>query len=182
MKYICALSLILGMLASENIFSNDKKFESSVKPVQRAQASEITYAKEPSKVQKAFIEKTKIKLGQYVLAADSDINCLEGELSIIDLGDRITLMLGARPIAQSIGKKKYEEKELDGCKATFDTTYTETQIFETREKICKKDRQTLKSTVNISEGKLLYATKITTNGDLNNEFTCELRWVVPSGQ
>lgn len=190
MKYFLILFLVLG----QNLFAKEEtKFEVYQVPDKNVQFSpepgqptgqapvEPVNPAEPSEVKKAFLKTTGIRLGEYVQIENSSPSCLQGQLEVIDLTDRVTLMLGPKPIAQSIGKKKYEEKERE-CKMTFDTTYTETEINETREKICKKEKVVLKTNVKFSGDKLSYSTVIKTNGKITNEFECELRLDVPAEQ
>ncbi|MES2769211.1 MAG: hypothetical protein V4596_08700 [Bdellovibrionota bacterium] len=177
MKYILILSLFLN---AQNLFAKEEmKFEFYQTPNTDSELSPDPA--EPSKVKKDFLKTTGIKLGKYVQIENSDPSCLQGELAVIDLTDRVTLMLGSKPIAQSLGKKKYEEKERD-CTMTFDTTYTETEINETREKICKKEKMVLKTNVKFSGDKLSYSTIIKKNGKITNEFECDLRLDVPAEQ
>lgn len=127
-----------------------------------------------SKLKLDFLNKTHMRLGDYELIAPSHPNCLQGSLHIVDLKDRITLMLGQKPLAQEIGRGKFIEKDGD-CQMSYDTSYNETEINDIRGRICKANSLFIKTKIKFFEDKLSYTTVTNKDGKIIDEFDCDLK-------
>lgn len=111
----------------------------------------------PSALHKKFLEETKIELGEYLRTSDSPESCIEGPLELNEVGEsagsELSLMLGARVLAGSIGREKYSDVE-DGCENTYETTFNEIAIKARTEQICSGFKRIYHTTINLSKGKL----------------------------
>src|SRR3989344_4494302 len=148
MKYFLIINLILNC-ASVFAAEVSKKIEVREVIIERSGASP------DSDLKKKFLKETKIELGEYKRTANSDTKCLEGPLFIIDLGEELNLMLGARSLAGSIGKEKYEEKDGD-CVMTYESSYNDVAIKERVEQVCGQEKTTFHTTVTLEKNKISY--------------------------
>lgn len=128
--------------------------------------------REPSKLRKTFEDSTKLVLGEYTLAPNSNIGCQDGKLGIVDYGDEIELILGARSLVVGIGKEKIEELD-ETCKTTFKSSYKGNVVEETMQEVCEEDgTETVKTVVTIEKEKISYTKTIDSDGKVVDEFTC----------
>lgn len=130
-----------------------------------------------------LIMKSKLKEGPVQLLKGPSI-CQEGDLSIVDLGDELTLMLGAHPLAVGLGKgdKQYAEDE---CRYD-ETTSTKTgEIIWTQKQNCTiptarsgKREEIVERKVVITANKkgFKYVRTNTMKGD-SKTITCEYAYV-----
>jgi hypothetical protein len=131
-----------------------------------------TQVSEPSKLRKDFEATTGIVLGEYYIGPKADEGCQDGRLAIVDYGDELGLILGAKSIVVGIGKDKLEET-YENCKLTIKSSYSGNTVEENSEEDCEgEDPHTTKTVMTIEKDKISYTKTISNSDKLSEEFKC----------
>lgn len=167
------LIIVLIAISFSDAFAQEKNikdFEVREKPLDN---KESVFQSELSDLQKNFISKTGLVLGDYSLTKDSSKDCWDGQVELLDLGDELSLILGAKTLVTAIGKGKTSEKE-NKCTFITESSFSMGLIKEMREANCVNGTTVVTTEVKISKTNISYVRELLFDGKQTNKFKCNL--------
>ena len=120
-----------------------------------------------------FMDVTSIKEGVYERAQGPE-SCLEGPLRLLEIDDRLTLMLGAHPLVLGIGKASEFIQE-GSCTTKSSTEFSASRVRGVRSEKCKNAAMKFVTDVQFEPQGFTYKRKVYEGAKLRMEETCYLK-------
>lgn len=170
MKYIITI-LVLTSFPAFAEQSKNKETAAVATPVATEKVQTKRGDADPSQLRKQFEKETKIVPGEYILESNSNEACQDGKLGLVDYGDELAVILGARSLVVGLGKEKIEEID-ETCKTIYRSSFKGNQVEENVEEDCGDGMETIKTVITFEKDKISYTKAIASNGTLIEEFKC----------
>lgn len=168
MKYLVLLAILSSLTCMSLVYAEEVNTQKS----ESERYNEKKILNDPSDLRKKFERETGIVLGNYALSAGSPESCLDGKLGLLDYGNELTLVFGARSLAVGIGKEKIEEVD-ESCKTTYQSVYSKGSLKEVLVEVCGATTDRIETDIKFYKNKISYTKTIISNGKQINRFTCE---------
>lgn len=170
MKYML---IAMFAVSFQNSYAQFVQYDSI--PAQKTEADKLA-TKPDSELKKKFLKESKIELGYYAPIKGSSDRCLEGDLTILDFGNSLTLMLGARPLAAGVGRTEPKVEENDfNCHFTYEISSHENKISGTDTQTCGERKIIFHTNVEIEKGQIKYTKDAVENDKVVDKLECTVK-------